>query len=79
MKISLQIAALMIIAAVISAIIGGITRQYELFGFISISCSYTGMLAGLVAWGFFIWEWEQQYKKWEQEKTIHNQTCQKED
>lgn len=67
MKISLQIAALMIIAAVVSAILGLITKQFDLFGCISLSCSYTGLLAGLIAWCFLIREWDRQEKKWEQE------------
>lgn len=67
MKISLQIAALMIVAAVISAIIGIITKQYELFGFISVACSYTGTLAGFIGWCLLIREWNQQEKEWEQE------------
>lgn len=76
MKISLQIAALMIIAAIISAVIGGITKQYELFGFISQSRSHIGLIAGLIAWGFLIREQEQQIKEWEQE---NNKSHQKED
>ena len=67
MKTSVCIALILAVLAIISAIIGVITKQFDLFGCISLACSYTGMLAGLVAWGFFIWEWEKQNKKWEKE------------
>lgn len=76
MKTSLQIAALMIIAAVVSAILGLITKQFDLFGCISLSCSYAGLLAGFVAWVFLIRKWDRQEKKWEQE---NNNSHQKED
>lgn len=67
MKTSLQIAALMVIAAVVSAILGLITKQFNLFGCISLACSYTGILAGFIAWIFLIRKWDRQEKKWEQE------------
>lgn len=66
-RISVSIALILVILAIVSAIIGVITKQFDLFGCISLVCSYTGMLAGLIAWGFLIWEWEKQNKKWEQE------------
>lgn len=73
MKTSLQIAALMVIAAVVSAILGLITKQFDLFGCISLSCSYTGLLAGFVAWVFLIRKWDRQEKKWEQENNNSHQ------
>lgn len=68
MKTSVYIALVLAMLAIISAVIGCITEQFELFGCISLICSYSGLLAGLIGWVFLIREWNQQEKEWKQEE-----------
>lgn len=67
MKIASYIGIILVILSITSIITGVITQQYELFGCISLVCTYTGLLAGIIAWILLIREWNQQEKEWNKE------------
>ncbi len=68
MKISLYTALILVILAIISIIAGIITEQYELFASISLVCSYSGLLAGVIGWVFLLRMWHKEEKEWDEKK-----------
>lgn len=65
MKTAAYIGIILVMLSIISIITGVITQQYELFGGISLVCTYAGLFAGVIAWIFLIRKWE---KEWGKEK-----------
>lgn len=68
-RISVSIALILVILAIVSAIAGVVTKHHELYTCVSLVCSYTGLLAGLIGWIFLIRMWHKEDKKQEQEDT----------
>lgn len=66
--ISVYIALILVVLAIVSAIAGITTKQYELYTSISLICSYAGLLIGLVGWFFLLILWYQEDKKLELEE-----------